>query len=149
MLNIGAGSFCNSSMTPKSNAGIFSAVASYGKTAITSSSNDRHCLYWGEQKDEEQRRCWHDVGWGMLWGLSRMWTSSICKMTGTSGPGRGFLSTCHQQTPLCNVHSPGVTAGAGTAQGTPALTLRSLHLVASHLLLQANIQASNLAAYEK
>lgn len=85
----------------------------------------------------------------MQWGLSLTWTLSICKVTGTSGPGRGFLSTCHQQTTLCNVRSPGLTAGAGTARGTPALTLRSLHLVAGHLLIQANIQTSNLAACEK
>lgn len=106
-------------------------------------------LYWGEQKDEEQRRCWHDGGRGMQWGLSRRWTLNICNMTGTCGSGRGFVSMCHQQTPLCDDRSLGVIAGVGAAQGTPALTLRSLYLAAGHLLIQANIQASNLPAYEK
>lgn len=64
----------------------------------------------------------------MQWGPSLMWTSSICKMTSTSWPGRGFLITCHQQTPLCNICSLGVTAGVGTAKGTHARTLRPFHL---------------------
>jgi len=106
-------------------------------------------LYRGGQKVEERRRRWHNRGWGVQWGRSRTWALSICEVTGTSGPGRGFLSTCRQQTPLCNVCTLGVTAGAGTAHGTPALTLRSLHLVAGHLLIQATIQAGRLAACEK